>query len=430
VFAAWWVSHLELDYKEPRFRHLFDELAERYTVIRYDRAGAGLSDRERKDYTLRSEADDLDAVVGAAGLDTFGLVGISCGGPPSIAFAVEHPERVERLLLYGSFLSGEQIGPAEVLRAVAELVHAHWGIGARTIVDLFAPNLTREEVKNWIERQRQSASRETAAALLELTYAMDVRTLAPRLGMPVRVVHRRGDRTVHFECGRSLAAAIPNASLVALDGEAHVPWEGDGESFLREVVTFFGGKPAPDVAAEKACATLQREGDFWLVAFEGKAQRLRHAKGLADLAVLLAEPGRTVHVLSLMESAFADGADTLTRQPVLDERAFGFIRERLRDLDLEIGEAETNADIGRVERLRAEREAVQEELRLATRQGGRGRAMPDASERARTAVAGRLRDAIDRIRSVHDGLGAHLDASIKTGTQCSYEPDQPIFWQL
>jgi pimeloyl-ACP methyl ester carboxylesterase len=125
VCAAWWVSHLDRDWEDSRFRAFFATLAKQLTVVRYDRRGSGLSDRRRARFDLESEVADLAAVVDHLRLSRFALLAISCGGPPALAYAARHPERVERLALYGSYLRGADLG-SEALRAtLPELVRAH-----------------------------------------------------------------------------------------------------------------------------------------------------------------------------------------------------------------------------------------------------------------------------------------------------------------
>ena len=103
VIDACWLSHLQYDWQSPVWRHYLVELGKVATVIRFDERGHGLSDREVTDFTLEARIADLEAVVDDAGLDRFALMAMSQGGPVSIAYAVRHPERVGRLLFYGSY---------------------------------------------------------------------------------------------------------------------------------------------------------------------------------------------------------------------------------------------------------------------------------------------------------------------------------------
>lgn len=181
-------------------------------------------------------------------------------------------------------------------------------------------------------------------------------------------------------------------------------------------------------AARQADAVCYREADVWSIAYRGRSTHLRDAKGLHDLAVLLTHPGEDIHVLDLAASAVR-GSNS--NNPVLDTRARAEFRRRLADLDDDLAEAQAGHDLGRIERVETEREALLTELRRATGQAGKDRGLgPSTVERARKAVTARLRDAIQRIEAAVPDLGAHLDRSIVTGNYCRYQPSEPLTWDL
>ncbi len=178
---------------------------------------------------------------------------------------------------------------------------------------------------------------------------------------------------------------------------------------------------------------FRRDGEVWTVAFNGRTVPLRDAKGLRDLAVLLAAPGREVAATELIAGVH-DGTATaiaaLGADPVLDDRARAAYRARLANLDDELAEADARQDIERSARLATERDALIDELARATGLGGRRRRLGDATERARTTVTARIRDAIGRIERAHPELGRHLRASIVTGTRCAYRPAETVRWNI
>src|SRR3954451_18306162 len=183
VAPAWWVSHLELDWKDPAFRAFWESVAERHTLVRYDRLGVGMSDRGVRDDDLTLDADValLCAVLDELAMENVTLVGGSSGGCAAIAFAARFPERVDRLLLYGAFAHGASIAPPDVRDALAAAVRAHWGLGSRVLADVFVGSDDPEARRRFARDQRESAEAETAAALLELTYRMDVRALVAQV---------------------------------------------------------------------------------------------------------------------------------------------------------------------------------------------------------------------------------------------------------
>jgi len=174
---------------------------------------------------------------------------------------------------------------------------------------------------------------------------------------------------------------------------------------------------------------LQREGETWRVRFEGSEMRLRHSKGVECLAALLAEPGREWSALDLAgggrEPAAAGASDV-----VIDQRARVEYREQLDALREQLEEAERFRDAGRLELLQREIEFLSAELAAGLGLGGSARRVSGPSERARKAVYNRVRNALGRIREAHPELARHLEASVRTGHRCSYQPERPTPWHV
>jgi len=177
-----------------------------------------------------------------------------------------------------------------------------------------------------------------------------------------------------------------------------------------------------------------RDGAVWTLAYGGVTVRMREAKGLADLAALLAVPGREVAAADLAAASgggrFAAADLRLGADEVFDAAARRQIRARLAELAEDIAEAEGWNDPERAARARAERDAVLGQVTAAAGAHGRSRLLGDQSERARKAVTARIRDIISRIERVNPALAAHLRASVTTGTRCSYSPPAPVTWRL
>jgi pimeloyl-ACP methyl ester carboxylesterase/DNA-binding CsgD family transcriptional regulator len=263
VKAANWLSHLEHDWRSAVWQPLLERLGSRHTVVRYDERGCGLSDRDVEDIGLESWVRDLETVVDAAGLDRFPLLGISQGGPIAIAYCVRHPERVSRLVLYGTYARGRlrrdptpaQIEEAEML---VRLVELGWGKDVdayrRVFASLFWPEASPRQMKAFTELQRLSASPETAARIVAAFDQVDVTDLAPSVSVPTLVLHVEGDARIPFEEGRVAASLIPGAEFVPLPGVNHVVAPGDPafELFFDAVEGFLSQDLAamtlPDVA--------------------------------------------------------------------------------------------------------------------------------------------------------------------------------------
>ncbi|MEM7137883.1 MAG: alpha/beta fold hydrolase [Myxococcota bacterium] len=263
VCPAWWVSHVEKDWDRPDFRAFFEHLGEYATIVRYDRPGVGLSDPCDDERTLDDEVALLDAVINELGADRLSLLGVSCGGPPAISWTVANPERVDRLILFGSYARGEDVAPGELKEAMCGLVRAHWGAGSRALADVFIPDSTAAERDAFSALQTEVADAEAAERFLRLTYAMDVTDVLSKVTVKTHVFHRRKDRAIPFEGGRALAAGIPGAELVVLEGRNHPMWNGD--DVVQLVADVLRGRQPTPVAShcrvDEANRELIRDGE-------------------------------------------------------------------------------------------------------------------------------------------------------------------------
>jgi len=181
-------------------------------------------------------------------------------------------------------------------------------------------------------------------------------------------------------------------------------------------------------------ALFRREGEFWTVAFQGAAFRLRDSKGLHYIAALLREPGRELHSLDLAGGP-ADGKAVHVGSdagPILDPQAKAQYRARLDELEEELREAEQWNDRERVSRANEERDLLAHELAAAVGLGGRDRKAASDSERARINVTRAIKAVLDRIAEHSPDLARHFEATLRTGTFCSYVPDpsSPLRWEL
>ncbi len=236
-------------------------------------------------------------------------------------------------------------------------------------------------------------------------------------------MHRRGDRTIPHAAGRELAAALPAGELETLEGDAHLPWFGDVDEAAETVLAFLGG----EATTSRPEREFVREGATWRLTFAGTSVHLPDARGLNDLAELLARPGQAVHAHTLYagDEPRVDGAD-----PVLDSAAKAAYQKRLHAIAEALEEAEARQQVRRADALREERDQIARELRAAVGLGGRARTLGSDSERARKAVSARVRASLDKIEAVHPPLAEHLRANLSMGTFFSYEdPDGPL-WRL
>jgi pimeloyl-ACP methyl ester carboxylesterase len=209
-----------------------------------------MSQRDVSEVSFDTWVRDLETVVDAAKLDRFTLLGISRGGAIAVAYAVKHPERVSKLVLYGAFPMGlNHYGTAKELeerRALVSLTRLGWGVHnptfRRMFTQRFIPNGTPVH-ENWIDDlQRMSTSAENAARLLETAANIDVRRLLQKIQLPTLVVHCDCDQVVSSEQGRRMAAEIPDARYVSLPSANHLllAEEPAWRIFVQELGAFLG----------------------------------------------------------------------------------------------------------------------------------------------------------------------------------------------
>jgi pimeloyl-ACP methyl ester carboxylesterase/DNA-binding CsgD family transcriptional regulator len=238
LFDSGWITHLQGQVELFSFGAFLEGLAERFTVIRYDKPGCGLSDRDGIDLSFDGQVAAALAVAEAVGAKRFRLFGASQGGQLAAAIAAQYPDRVEELVVYGMCASGADLAPAEVRESVVALVRAHWGLGLKALVGAFVTEPTAEDLEGFTKFQRASASAAVAARLLEVYYDTDVRTLLPAIRTRTAVLHREADSGTPFALGREVAALIPGATLIPLPGSSHLYYHGDWQAVLEAVLGF------------------------------------------------------------------------------------------------------------------------------------------------------------------------------------------------
>jgi serine/threonine protein kinase/pimeloyl-ACP methyl ester carboxylesterase len=265
VKAANWLNHLEYDWQSPLWRPLLDGLAQDFRLIRYDERGNGLSDWDVPEFSLEVFVRDLEAVVEAAKLERFPLLGISQGGAVAIAYAVRHPERVSHLILHGAYPRGwARRGSTEEMErreTMLRLIRLGWGQDNPAFrqlwTTLYIPGGTPEQMSWFNEMQRISTSAENAERLFRALSELDVSDLLGQVRTPALVLHSRGDAAVPYAAGRELAARIPGARLVTLESKNHLVLQEEPafEVFVREIRSFLGAPARPVSPVRAAAAT-------------------------------------------------------------------------------------------------------------------------------------------------------------------------------
>jgi predicted ATPase/pimeloyl-ACP methyl ester carboxylesterase/DNA-binding SARP family transcriptional activator len=257
IKAANWMSHLRFDRESPIWRHWVAGLSARNCLVRYDERANGLSDWEVSDISFEAMVSDLESIADASGLRRFCLLGISQGCAISIAYAVRHPERVSRLVLYGGYAKGwrRRSDPVDMTRreALAALMRQGWGQQdpsfRQIFTQLFVPAASQEAMDSFNELQRLSVSPENAVRLQDQFSQIDVSGLLALVRVPTLVMHGVHDAVVPFAEGKALADGIPGARFVPLETGNHIMLANEPafETFLSELRAFASADQSPPV---------------------------------------------------------------------------------------------------------------------------------------------------------------------------------------
>jgi pimeloyl-ACP methyl ester carboxylesterase/DNA-binding CsgD family transcriptional regulator len=331
VKVANWLSHIEYDWRTPIWRPLFERLARNRRFIRYDERGCGLSDWDVQDFSLEAWVRDLESVVDAAGLERFPLLGISQGGPIAIAYTVRHPERVSRLVLYGTYARGHlKRNPTpmqlEERKVLLDIVRVGWGRETpafrQVFSSLFFAHASAEQLHWFNELQRVSSSPENAARMMRAFWDLDVSDIAPKIDVPTLVLHAREDARIPFEEGRRLAALIPDARFVPLEGRNHLMLETDPafEQFLTEVDAFLAAGESGGAAPMPAAFSQLTDREIEVLALV--------ARGLAN--------GQIAEQLRISEKTVRNHVTTIFWKIGVTSRAEAIVRAREAGLGVDL----------------------------------------------------------------------------------------------
>ncbi len=247
VVVSCWLSHLRFDWQSPVWRHFLDDLGALATVVRYDERGFGLSDWSIDDFSLEARLGDLEGVVAGLGLERFTVLGMSGGSTVAMAYAARHPERVSRLVLYGT-ACGDPVVLDDGERAEEEtyrsMIRVGWAkedpVFRRVFTRNFIPDANEEQMRWFDALQRMATSAENAVASRIARQAVDIADEMPRIVAPTLILQAVGDRMTTFDNAPRVAARIPSARLVPLQSDNHILLadEPGWAVFLREVDAF------------------------------------------------------------------------------------------------------------------------------------------------------------------------------------------------
>jgi pimeloyl-ACP methyl ester carboxylesterase/DNA-binding CsgD family transcriptional regulator len=270
VKAANWLTHLEYEWESPVWRHWIQFFSERFRFIRYDERGCGMSDWHAGSLSLAQWTADLEAVIDAAHPEyPLTLLGISQGAAACIQYAVLHPQRIARMILYGGYAHGAFKrgipNAATTYRAMIDLARIAWSESnpafRQVFTSRFLPGGTQEQLQWFNNLCVKSTVGEVAAQLFEARAVLDITELLPQVQVPTLVLHARDDEVVQLSEGHLLASGIAGAEFVELDSRNHILLEHEPawNRFCQAVLSFLSQDADTDADLFAALSARERE---------------------------------------------------------------------------------------------------------------------------------------------------------------------------
>ncbi len=259
VLMPSWLTHLEYQWRSVAWQPWLEALSSRYTLVRYDPRGCGLSDRNVDNLSFEFWVRDFEVLVDTLKLDRFSLIGICQGGAVAIAYAGRKPDRISNLVLYGTYARGRNhrstipVEP-EKAKVMLDMLRLGWGqedhAFMRAFATQFQPEGSMEHLRSWCELQKAATSAENAVALTRVMFDVDVQEDATRITSPTLVAHADRDAVTPFEEGRLLAQLVPGASFVQLNSPNHfmLPGEPAWTTLVEQLYAFLP-KPSAEAGA-------------------------------------------------------------------------------------------------------------------------------------------------------------------------------------
>ncbi len=273
-------SHIQLEGRNPLSRMAFDFFAAKWSVVRFDPRGLGLSDRDVDDLSIDFRILDLEAVVERLGYETFALLTVARGTPLTITYAARHSERVSHLALVSPLASEQDAMQVPRWQTLMKLSDSDWelyleSVGAQIL------GLGREEARRWVDFARACVTPETGRRYLNAMARDDVTEYLPQVRALTLLVQPLGVSFLDLDTARKLASGIPNAQLVTLEGN----YQESIEQILAAIDEFLGEGEEPTPAPElpegmavllfadiaESTALTEKLGD---AAFRAKAREL------------------------------------------------------------------------------------------------------------------------------------------------------------
>lgn len=233
-------SHIQMEWEQPEWRRGYELAATATTWVRYDGRGTGLSERNVHDFSGEALLADLEAVVDALGAEQVGLYGVVNTCPVAIAYAVKHPEKVARMMLWIPVVDGSVHKANPMLESARRIVLTDWETFSETVAHGLLGWGETELARRYAKIIRAGIDQETILPMVEQLHALNVWDLLPQVRCPTLVLHRPALKMLPPGTAERVAATIPGATLALFDGSASAPYVGDWRAITRVVAEFLG----------------------------------------------------------------------------------------------------------------------------------------------------------------------------------------------
>ncbi len=225
-------THSQMEWEQGN--EFFDQLVANFSMAQFDPRGTGLSDRDALDLSMEARMLDLEAVVDKLGLDQFVLHGIGWSGPMVIRYAVEHPDRVTHVVLDDSQARIADFMNIPQIRALDQLTGEWESFLDYMVFMVFG--LSRDEAEPSKAFLRAATTQEGAQRIFAALRGDDATDLLPLVKAPTLIVQHTGLARQNVDHAKEMAALIPDARMILLDGGAF----DDNERIVRGIAELMG----------------------------------------------------------------------------------------------------------------------------------------------------------------------------------------------
>jgi len=243
------MSHCQGEWRLEGCRRWYERLARRSTVIRYDPRGCGMSDPMGGSVSVDDLVKDIEAIVASLGLKQVALLAAGESGNTAIAYAGKHTDQVSRLVLWCCYARPSDREKSPGYQATTALVDQDPVIFSETVSRIVLGWSAREQQARALAAAIRGVDPVSLRLLLDTFHSFDALRLLPMITAPTLVMHRRGWRNPGLDAAKALAAGIPNARMLVLEGDSGMPYAGDMEEAAAAVEAYVGGSSVAGLPA-------------------------------------------------------------------------------------------------------------------------------------------------------------------------------------